>query len=102
MIEVNSKTWEAEVLNCDKPVVVDFYATWCGPCKQIGPILEELEKTSAGKMKFVKFNAGDETELPLIMGVRAVPTIIVFDNKVEMARMVGQISKENLKKKLGL
>ena len=68
MQEISSKTWDAEVLNSDKPVVVDFYATWCGPCKAIAPILEEMEKEYGNKFKFVKFNAGDKVAFRKLWG----------------------------------
>ena len=102
MQEINSKNWEDEVEKSDKPVVVDFYATWCSPCKKVAPILEELEKEFGDKVRFVKFNGGHDTDLPIKMGIRSVPTIILFDKKDEKVRITGVTNKEEIKKQLGL
>jgi thioredoxin 1 len=80
---VTDDTFDAEVRNADLPVVVDFWAEWCGPCKQIGPALEELSNELEGKVKIVKVNVDDNPNTPAQMGVRGIPALFLFkDGKV--------------------
>ena len=82
-VPVTDDTFDAEVVNSDIPVVVDFWAEWCGPCKQIGPSLEELSEEYAGKVKIVKVNVDENPNSPAQMGVRGIPALFMFkDGKV--------------------
>ena len=77
-VAVTDDTFDAEVVKSDIPVVVDFWAEWCGPCKQIGPALEELSEQYAGKVKIVKINVDDNPNTPAQMGVRGIPALFMF------------------------
>ena len=77
-VAVTDATFDAEVRNSDVPVVVDFLAVWCGPCKQIGPALEELSAEMEGKVKIVKVNVDENPNSPAQMGVRGIPALFVF------------------------
>ena len=77
-VAVTDATFDAEVRQSDIPVVVDFWAEWCGPCKQIGPALEELSVEMAGKVKIVKVNVDENPNSPAQMGVRGIPALFVF------------------------
>jgi thioredoxin 1 len=90
---VNDLNFEAEVLKSETPVLVDFTATWCGPCKQISPIIDQLADEYAGKMKVVKLDIDEAPNTPVKYGVRGVPTIIVFKNGDAVARQMGAAPK---------
>ena len=94
-IEVNSKNFESEVINSDKKVLIDFYATWCGPCKIISPVLEEVA-TENEDIKLVKIDVDKNEDLAYKYGITAMPTIIVIENGQEINRSVGAISKEKI------
>ena len=79
-VAVTDETFDAEVKNSDIPVVVDFWAEWCGPCKQIGPALEELSEELSGKVKIVKVNVDENPNAPSQMGVRGIPALFMFKN----------------------
>ena len=79
-VAVTDATFDAEVKNSDIPVVVDFWAEWCGPCKQIGPALEELSAEMDGKVKIVKVNVDENPNSPAQMGVRGIPALFIFKN----------------------
>lgn len=93
-------TFEAEVLKSDKPVLVDFFATWCGPCKMQAPILDELAAELGDAAVIGKLDIDQDTELSIQYGVMSVPTLIVFKNGEISATMVGVQDKETLKKAL--
>ncbi|MBB4104082.1 thioredoxin [Allorhizobium borbori] len=77
-VAVNNANFKAEVLESNEPVVVDFWAEWCGPCKMIGPSLEEISKELAGKVKIAKLNIDENPELAAQFGVRSIPTLAIF------------------------
>ncbi|SEN12211.1 thioredoxin [Loktanella fryxellensis] len=96
-VAVTDATFDAEVRQSDIPVVVDFWAEWCGPCKQIGPALEELSEEMAGKVKIVKVNVDDNPNSPAQMGVRGIPALFVFKNGEVVSNKAGAAPKAALK-----
>ena len=95
-IKVTDDTFEAEVTNSDIPVVVDFWAEWCGPCKQIGPALEELSDEYDGKIKIVKINVDENPNSPAQMGVRGIPALFLFKGGQAIANKTGAAPKAAL------
>lgn len=94
--------YEQEVASSDKPVLIDFYADWCGPCKMAAPILAEIEKEYSGKINVFKVNVDDEEELAAKFKVGSIPTFILIKNNSEAGRKVGFRGKDDLLKMLGL
>jgi thioredoxin 1 len=85
-----------EVLQSDKPVLVDFWAPWCGPCRAVGPILEQLAEEKVGTVRIVKVNVDENTESPVQYGVRSIPTLVLFKAGQPIATQVGSLSKSQL------
>ena len=94
---VKDDTFEADVLKSSTPVLLDYWAEWCGPCKMIAPILDEVAKDYAGKLKVAKINIDDNQETPSKFGVRGIPTLMIFKNGAVEATKVGAMSKSQLK-----
>jgi thioredoxin 1 len=93
---ISDDTFEAEVIKSDTPVLVDYWADWCGPCKMIAPILDEIAVEYAGKLKIAKLNIDDNPGTPPKYGIRGIPTLMLFkDGNVE-ATKVGAVSKSQL------
>jgi thioredoxin 1 len=95
-VKVTDDTFAAEVTNSDIPVVVDFWAEWCGPCKQIGPSLEELSDELNGKVKIVKVNVDENPNSPAQMGVRGIPALFLFKDGQVVANKTGAAPKAAL------
>ena len=95
-VKVTDDTFAAEVTNSNMPVVVDFWAEWCGPCKQIGPALEELSDEYEGKVKIVKINVDENPNSPAQMGVRGIPALFLFKNGEAIANKTGAAPKAAL------
>ena len=95
-VAVTDATFDAEVRQSDIPVVVDFWAEWCGPCKQIGPALEELSTEMEGKVKIVKVNVDDNPNSPAQMGVRGIPALFLFKNGELVSNKAGAAPKAAL------
>lgn len=95
-LKINSENFEKEVLNSEKPVLVDFFADWCGPCKMMAPIVEELATELEGKAKVGKLNVDENSDIAIEYNVMSIPTLIVFKNGKEEKRLVGVRNKEEL------
>jgi thioredoxin 1 len=97
-VKVTDATFEAEVLKSDTPVVLDFWAEWCGPCKMIGPSLEEISDEMAGKVKVVKINVDENPGVAGKMGIRSIPTLMLFKDGQLASQKVGASPKGALSK----
>ncbi|MBB1486588.1 thioredoxin TrxA [Oceanospirillum sediminis] len=96
IVNVTDASFEEEVLNSELPVLVDYWAEWCGPCKMIAPVLDQIAENNAGKLKVCKLNIDENTETPPKFGIRGIPTLMLFkDGNVE-ATKVGALSKSQL------
>lgn len=93
---VTDSSFETDVLGSDLPVLVDFWAEWCGPCKALGPKLEEISEELNGKVQVVKLNIDENPDSPSKYGVRGIPTMILFKSGQEVDSIVGNHSKENI------
>ncbi len=93
---VTDETFEPEVLKADLPVLVDYWAEWCGPCKAIAPILEDVAKQYSGKLKVAKIDVDANTEVPKKFNIRGIPTLMLFKNGNMEAMKVGALSKSQL------
>ena len=94
---VNAKDWDKEVLNSQIPVCVDFWAEWCGPCRMVGPVVEELASEYAGKVSFVKVNVDENNELASKYNVFSIPTLAIFSKGQIVTQQVGAASKSSYK-----
>jgi thioredoxin 1 len=99
-IEVTDKTFEEVVLNADLPTVVDFWAVWCGPCKMIAPVLEEIAEEHAGQLQVAKLDVDANNATAYQYGVMSIPTLILFKEGEVVERVVGNMPKEKLLAKL--
>jgi thioredoxin 1 len=98
--EVTDNDWDSEVLNSDKPVFVDFWAPWCGPCRMVAPVVEELSSEYDGKVKFVKLNTDDNAATATKYGIRSIPTLMVFKGGQPVESVIGFRPKSALKQSI--
>ncbi|KNE85201.1 thioredoxin [Aggregatibacter aphrophilus] len=96
VLHSSDATFVADVVNSDVPVLLDFWAPWCGPCKMIAPILDDLAVEFAGKVKIVKINIDDNQATPAQFGVRSIPTLLLFKDGKLVATQVGALPKNQL------
>nr|WP_315596650.1 thioredoxin TrxA [uncultured Cupriavidus sp.] len=93
---VSDASFDTDVLQSDKPVLLDFWAEWCGPCKMIAPILDEVAKDYGDKVQIAKINVDENQQVPAKFGIRGIPTLILFKNGEVVAQKVGALSKSQL------
>ncbi|HEA65476.1 MAG TPA: thioredoxin [Desulfobacterales bacterium] len=96
IIEIDDKNFDSEVLQSEEPVLVDFWAPWCGPCRAIGPMVEELASTFENEVKFAKCNVDDNPVTPGKYGIRAIPTLIFFKDGNVVDQITGMVAKSKL------
>ena len=100
--DVNEQTFEQEVLQSDKPVLVDFWAEWCGPCHAVAPVLDRIVEERAGQLKLVKVNIDEEQVLAQRFGISSIPTMILFKDGEPAAATMGARPKGDIERQLGL
>ena len=96
IVTLTTSTFDETVAAADKPVIVDFWAEWCGPCKMIAPILDEVSKTYDGRLQVAKMNVDENRDVPAKFGIRGIPTLMLFKNGNLEATRVGALSKSQL------
>ena len=99
-VEITDATFDEEVVQSDTPVVVDFWAEWCGPCKMIAPIVEELAGEYEGRVKFTKLDVDSNPQTAMQFGIRGIPTLLIFNEGKAVDQVVGAVPKSMLKKRV--
>lgn len=99
-IQLSDANFEAEVLQSDQPVLVDFWAPWCGPCRAMGPVIDELAGEYTGQVKVAKMNVDENPSTPSRYGIRAIPTLILFKGGEVVEQITGAVSKSSIKEML--
>ena len=99
-VVITDLNFQQEVLNSDKPVLVDFWAVWCGPCKMIAPVVEELAKEYSGQLKVGKLDVDSNPEVSMKYGIRSIPTLMVFKGGKVVEQIIGAVPKRNLIEKV--
>ena len=100
LLVVSDDNFDAEIMNSDLPAMVDFWAEWCGPCKMVGPIVEELANEYTGKIKVAKMDVDKNPQTPIKFGIRNIPTLILFKNGEVAQTIVGAQPKNNIENEL--
>ncbi|MCD6261776.1 MAG: thioredoxin [Deltaproteobacteria bacterium] len=100
VMHVTDQSFDEEIINSDIPALVDFWAEWCGPCRMVGPVIDELANEYAGKVKIAKVNVDDNRQIPARFGIRNIPTMILFKNGQPVQTIIGARPKEELAKEL--
>jgi len=96
ILQITDDNFEQEILKAGMPAMVDFWAAWCGPCRAIAPVVEELAKEYAGKVKIAKMNVDENSKTPMKYGIRAIPTLILFKDGNVMDQITGAVSKSQI------
>ena len=100
VVTISGSNFDKEVVKSAVPVLVDFWAEWCGPCKAIAPVLDEIADEKVGKVKIAKINVDENQDLATKFNVRAIPTLLIFKGGVVKEQLVGMVGKKDLEKKL--
>ena len=95
-IDISDDNFDSEVLKSDKPVLIDFWAEWCGPCKVLGPVIDEVAEDYSDRVKFVKLNIDNNPSNTQKFGIRGIPTLLLFKNEEKIDTSVGVLSKSEL------
>lgn len=98
MLELNDSTFEKEVLKSEAPVLVDFWAPWCGPCRILGPVVEEIANSYSGRLKVGKLNVDDNQETTMAYGIRSIPTLIIFKGGKAFDQIIGAVPKSEIER----
>lgn len=102
VLELTDSNFGSEVIKSEKPVIVDFWAAWCGPCKMVAPVMEELAEAHGDKVKVAKLNIDENKEVSMKYRIMSIPTVIMFKNGEIEAQVVGARSKQDFEKSFGL
>ena len=100
LLEFTDQNFDTEVLKSDLPVLVDFWAEWCGPCRVIGPVVEEISNDYAGKVKVGKLNVDHNSQTAMRFGIRSIPSLLILKNGNVVNQIVGAVAKDNITKLL--
>ena len=100
VVEVNDATFEQEVLQSDQPVLVDFWAAWCGPCKALSPIVDEVASEYSGKLKVMKMDVDANTSTPMRYGIRGIPALLLFKGGKVADQIVGYVPRDTIDKSI--
>ena len=100
IVEIGDSSFDTEVIKADKPVMVDFWAPWCGPCKAIGPVIEDLAQSFGDRIKFTKCNVDENPVTPGKFGIKAIPTLIFFKDGGVVEQITGMVAKSKLEETL--
>lgn len=98
ILDLNDSTFESEVLKSESPVLVDFWAPWCGPCRILAPVVEEIANSYTGRIKVGKINVDDNQETTMQYGIRSIPTLILFKNGKALDQIIGAVPKSEIEK----
>lgn len=98
IVELNDSSFDTEVINSEKPVLVDFWAPWCGPCRALAPVIEEISTDFVDKLKVGKINVDENPEISMKFGIRSIPTLMVFKDGEVLEQIIGAVPKSEIER----